>query len=131
MKVTHWKKALESAVLDNTVGIRIAPLTDNNSFGMYVTEILPGKKIGAHYHQDGGEIYEIIRGKDTLHTATVQAIPPQKMNQISTTVAAGDFFSIEPGVAHQLVNTGDESLILIFGCPATHLSSDRVMVSDF
>jgi quercetin dioxygenase-like cupin family protein len=26
---------------------------------------------------------------------------------------------IEPGIAHQLVNTGDEPLILIFGRPVT------------
>jgi mannose-6-phosphate isomerase-like protein (cupin superfamily) len=127
MKVTHWKKALENAVLDPAVGIRIAPLTDNTSFGMYVTEILPGKKISAHYHQEGGEVYEIIRGNGMLYTAPAES----QSHHTATTVTAGDFFNIDPNVVHQLVNTGDEPLILIFGCPGTHLGLDRVVVSDF
>jgi mannose-6-phosphate isomerase-like protein (cupin superfamily) len=127
MKVTHWKKALATAVLDSTVGIRIAPLTDNISFGMYVTEILPGKKVSAHYHQEGSEVYEIIHGKGTLYTAPSES----PSHHTATAVNAGDFFNIDAKVVHQLVNTGDEPLILIFGCPGAHLGSDRVVVNDF
>jgi mannose-6-phosphate isomerase-like protein (cupin superfamily) len=127
MKVAHWKKALETAVLDHAVGIRIAPLTDNISFGMYVTEVLPGKKVSAHYHQEGGEVYEIIRGKGMLYTAPSES----PSHHTATAVNAGDFFNIDAKVVHQLVNTGDESLIIIFGCPGTHLGLDRIVVGDF
>lgn len=129
MQITNWKKALARAVLDPAVGIRIAPLTESNEFRLFVTEILPGKKVGAHFHSAGIEIYMILAGAGTLHTA-LPAESNQKHAQQSHLVQTGDFFNIEPGVVHQLENTGTESLILVFGCPPEHLSSDRTLFDD-
>lgn len=127
--VTNWQDVLSGAKADPAVGIRIAPLTQNEEFGMYVTEILPNKKVNAHYHQTGVEIYSILTGLGTLYTALLNHInEPIKIQ--TKTVAAGDFFNINPGVIHQLKNTGDKPLILVFGCPASHLSSDRVITLD-
>lgn len=129
VEIVNWKQALETAKADPVVKIRIAPLTKNESFSMHVTEIAPGKKVGAHYHQEGVEVYEILKGKGTLHTA----IPKQENipgNTKSQAVEAGDFFEINSGIIHQLENTGDEPLILVFGCPAAHLSTDRIITED-
>jgi mannose-6-phosphate isomerase-like protein (cupin superfamily) len=129
VKITNWEKALNHAKADSAVGIRIAPLTEDIYFGMYVTEILPSKKVGAHYHQEGIEVYSILSGYGILHTA----LPDHQNDPIdirSKPVKAGDFFNIHPGVIHQLANTGNEPLILVFGCPASHLSSDRILTED-
>ena len=131
MNIFNWKIALQSAVLDISVGIRIAPLTSaSEEFCIFVTEILPGKKIGAHYHQKGIEIYGILQGEGTLNTA--DPIPEKNLcqNIKSIAVKTGDFFNINSGIAHQLKNTADEPLILIFGCPPDHLNSDRILVDD-
>jgi quercetin dioxygenase-like cupin family protein len=127
--VTNWREALNKAKADPAVGIRIAPLTQNETFGMYVTEILPNKKVTAHYHQEGIEIYSILAGNGMLYTAS-----PNRQNEPTyiqeKAVKTGDFFNIEPGVIHQLVNLGQDPLILVFGCPGSHLSSDRVITKD-
>jgi mannose-6-phosphate isomerase-like protein (cupin superfamily) len=128
MQIIHWEKALESAVLDPAVGIRIAKLTaDTQEFCLYATELLPGKKVGAHYHGNGTEIYQILKGKGTLYTGEPAEGKACKNIQ-SNPVKAGDCFNINANTAHQLVNTGDESLVLIFGCSPKHLSTDRTIV---
>ncbi len=127
--IINWEQVLKEGDIDPEVNIRITPLTKNPSFAMYVTEIAPASKVGAHYHQEGIEVYEILRGKGRLYTALpdISNIPTSIVSQ---QVTAGDFFEIPPGCIHQLANIGDEPLILIFGCPATHLSSDRIITND-
>jgi mannose-6-phosphate isomerase-like protein (cupin superfamily) len=127
--VTNWREALGNAKADATVGIRIAPLTQNASFSMYVTELPPNKKITAHYHQEGIEIYSILSGSGVLYTALVNCQNEPTCIQ-EKPVNAGDFFNIAPGVIHQLANPGQEPLILVFGCSDTHLTSDRIVTMD-
>lgn len=131
MQPVNYIEALQSAVLDPSVGIQITPLTSGNQeFCLFVTNILPGKKVGAHYHQHGVEIYGIMQGNGQLFTSD-QIDEENRCHQIkSTTVQAGDFFNINAGTAHQLINTGSEPLVLIFGCPPSHLNSDRVLTHD-
>lgn len=131
MQPVNYIEALQSAVLDPSVGIQIAPLTsDDQAFCLFVTNILPGKKVGAHYHQQGVEIYGIMQGSGQLYTSK-QIDENNRCSQItSTPVKSGDFFNINAQTAHQLVNTGNEPLVLIFGCPPSHLDSDRVLTHD-
>lgn len=95
---------------------------------MHATEIAAGAKITAHYHQHGVEIYGILSGTGVIYTAK----PSDKgfLNLISKPIQAGDFFTIEANTTHQLVNTGNEPLLLIFGCPKNHLGSDRIVTKD-
>jgi mannose-6-phosphate isomerase-like protein (cupin superfamily) len=131
MNLSNWKDALQSAILDPSVGIRIAPLTsEKEEFCLFVTEILPDKKVGAHYHQKGTEIYGILQGNGILKTASPIGGQRECQDIKSITVKAGDFFNINSGTVHQLKNTGDGPLILIFGCHSTHLTSDRILVDD-
>ncbi len=129
VKITNWEQALNLAKEDCAVGIRIATLTENIYFGMHVTEILPNRKVGAHYHQEGIEIYSILSGYGVLHTALPNP-NGEPVNILSNPVKAGDFFNVNPGIIHQLENTSKELLILVFGCPASHLSSDRILTKD-
>jgi quercetin dioxygenase-like cupin family protein len=41
-------------------------------------------------------------------------------------VKSGDFFTIEPGVVHELENNSSNSLILIVTCSPSHLEWNRV-----
>ncbi len=129
VKIANFKTALDGAVADPAVGIKIAPLTQDPSFGTYITEIPPKGKVGAHYHCEGVEVYGIMSGSGIIHTAI-----PDENNQptdiSSKPVTTGDFFNIDSGVIHQLENIASEPLILIFGCPATHLNTDRILTCD-
>jgi mannose-6-phosphate isomerase-like protein (cupin superfamily) len=129
LAIKNWKKSLEKTETDKEVGIKIADLTGNETFSMYVTEIPPKAKINAHYHENGIEIYQILSGSGTMHTAS-----PDKngkaINIRRSPVSEGDFFTVEEKTIHQLENTGDIPLVLIFGCPRSHLGEDRKITSD-
>jgi mannose-6-phosphate isomerase-like protein (cupin superfamily) len=43
-------------------------------------------------------------------------------------VAAGDCFTVNPGQVHQLENSGPDPLNALFGCSATHLTTDRTVL---
>jgi len=130
MKIMNWQKALEVVNFDPSLGVRMAPVTTDPIFRMFISEILPGKKALAQYHYDGTEIYLIMQGSGILYTATPVQDNTSCENIKATEVIAGDCFNIYPGIAHQLENTGKKSLIFMFGCPVTHLSLDKVVVAD-
>lgn len=125
-QVTNWKEKLSDATLDPKVGIKIAKLTQDQEFSMHVTEIAPGSKVGSHFHQDGVEVYQILSGKGHMYLA--EADRQSEIQKLD--VSGGDFFTIKPNVVHQLENSGSDPLVLIFGCPQSHLSADRVICQD-
>jgi hypothetical protein len=45
-------------------------------------------------------------------------------------VKANTSFVIPSKVIHQLKNTGDSPLILIFNCPLSHLKNDRFVMEE-
>jgi len=49
-------------------------------------------------------------------------------NQEVFDVAAGDCSTVKPGQAHQLENNGSDTLNALFGCSATHLTTDRTVL---
>lgn len=125
----NFQEALTEAVTDSKVGIKIAPLTGDDTFALYVTEI-PGKgKVGAHYHKEGLEVYQILSGNGTMHFGK-----PQSDNSViwetPLEVKEGDFFTIPQGTVHQLRNPYQNKLVLVFGCPKSHLGTDRVIVEE-
>jgi mannose-6-phosphate isomerase-like protein (cupin superfamily) len=112
------------AAQDALAGIAIAPLLESYGLSFFVTELAPGKAVTAHYHERGQEIYFIVSGTGTIHTAPADGT--LKQTQI---VCAGDIFHIEPKIVHSLENTGSTALTLLFACHPDHLGSDRVIGS--
>lgn len=116
------------AELDEAVGIRVAYLTGNDEFSLFCAEIGPYKRVGAHYHTLGIEIYQIVEGNGTMFTGK-----PNINNNVTWNkplkVKKGDCFTINEGEVHQLINKCGGKLIAIFGCPKSHLSSDRIVVN--
>lgn len=97
---------------------------------MYAAELGPYKKVGAHYHVAGVEIYQIVEGNGVIHIG--KPIGDGKTNWISSAkVKEGDCFTIQAGEVHQLINDQECRLIALFGCPKSHLSNDRTMVNGY
>jgi quercetin dioxygenase-like cupin family protein len=129
-RVSNLFETIASAPLDPAVGIRVALLTGGEEFSLFGAEIAAGKRVGAHYHDSGLETYQIIEGSGTMHLGS----PAQEGAvdwHTTMRVSRGDSFTVEPGEVHQLVNDGATRLVAVFGCPKTHLSTDRTMVRGF
>ena len=127
---SNWRRAVEQAVPDPKVGIRIARLCGDDRFGLYVASV--PDRVGCHVHFHGSETYEIVEGNGELHLGFVPGrghegpIEWRKPQPVE----AGDVFLIEEGFAHQLRNKGEGDLVIIFGCPPSHLDNhlDRRMI---
>lgn len=127
--VTNFNQALQSAELDEGAGVAHAALAGSADFRVHITKLLPGAKVKAHRHDEGDELYIIQAGTATLYTGrSVEDEAEEWFEPVA--VEAGATFTVSPGMLHQLHNTGDTPLVLIFGCPDSHLDTDRVVVAD-
>lgn len=115
---------------DSAVGISLAHLAGTGDFSLYCTEMEPGKRVGAHYHEHGMEFYQIVSGNGNIYVGN-----PAGARTVSwdspIAIKAGDFFMIEEKQVHQLENSGDEKLVVVFGCANSHITTDRVIVDGF
>lgn len=127
MQITNYQQALQEAIKDEKAGIKIAKLSGNADFSLYVTELEPNAQVNAHYHNQGVEIYQILTGNGEIHLGKPD-INNKVLWQPAFNVKAGDVFTIEPGTVHQLKNPHNKNLILIFGCSESHLGSDRIII---
>jgi mannose-6-phosphate isomerase-like protein (cupin superfamily) len=130
LKVRQWRDALDEAVLDPAVNIKIASLGGDSTLMMGVTELKPGAKIKAHVHESDAEVYYILNGEGEMYTGS------QNEGEVSwnepVKVKEGDVFTIDPGMVHQLKNVSSQhSLFLIFCTPMNHLQGNRVVTDDY
>jgi mannose-6-phosphate isomerase-like protein (cupin superfamily) len=126
-EIVNMAEALRRAQLDSKVGIAIARLAGNDDFALYAAELAPGKAVTAHYHNKGLEIYQIVEGKGIMHTGLAIDRNQVQWNK-ALAVKAGDCFNVPEREVHQLQNTGDKRLLVVFGCPNSHLNQDRFIV---
>ena len=127
IEMNNLFKVLDGQALDPAVGIKVARLSGEGAFCIFGAEITPGTRLSAHYHQDGPEIYYILAGKGRMTLGTLAHGTSIDWEE-AFEVCAGDCFTVRPGWVHQLENPGPEPLNALFGCAATHLSTDRVLV---
>ena len=125
--ITNFLEQVKTAQTDPAVGIRIVKVTGDDQMGLYVAELEAHRPVTAHYHRHGSEIYQIIRGKGTIHTGHPSVDDSVGWNE-SVDLKSGDCFTVPEGQVHQLVNTGSESMIACFVCPASHIGHDRFIV---
>lgn len=126
MKTTNLYLALKDAPMDDYAGIRIVKLTGDASLSVYVADIAPHTKLSPHYHKEGIDAYQILKGTGTMKTGPFVENDTKWTEKF--TANEGDCFHIEPGVVHQILNETDEQLILVFTCPESHVGSDRHFV---
>jgi len=130
IEIKNIYKEISAGSKDSAVGISLAHLAGNDAFSLYCTEISANSRVGAHYHSNGTEFYQILEGEGYIYygtpnvTKTINWKEPEKVKK-------GDFFMIEEGQVHQLHNTTEENLVVIFGCSKTHITTDRTMVDSF
>lgn len=128
--ISNIYESISSAALDPAVGIRIVPLAGDDAFSFYAAELGPHRKVAAHYHSAGLELYQIVEGNGVIHIG--KPIGAGKTDWISSAkVRTGDCFAIQAGEVHQLINDQEERLIVLFGCPKSHLSHDRTIVKGY
>ena len=77
----------------------------------------PGGSTEAHFHRASEELYLFTAGGGRMILGEEEAA-----------VRAGDCVVIPPGTAHQLVNDGDEPLVLLCCCAPPYTDADTVIV---
>ena len=130
ISIQNIYEKIQSAPLDPAVGIRVVPLVGDDAFTLFAAEIGAHKRVGAHFHATGLEIYQIVEGRGEMHLGKPLADGQTEWHAVAN-VQKGDCFTVQEGEVHQLINDHDERLIALFGCPKSHLSTDRTMVQGF
>ncbi len=126
--IAGWQEALSHAVFNDAEGLYMAPLKSNDMCSLFIACLPPSKKIPAHVHYEGQELYYIIRGKGLILTAEMQGDSMQPL--LSMPIEQGESFGIPEGMGHELKNIGSEDLIFILATPPSHLTTDRHVISD-
>jgi mannose-6-phosphate isomerase-like protein (cupin superfamily) len=127
-----WRSRLKEAQSDFSVGILHAALTGDSNYRLHVASI--PSQVGCHFHAIGNEDYAVVSGAGTLHWGKVGKTNDEYQVTWEQPVAVetGDRFIIPEGYAHQLRSRGEENLVIIFGCPDSHLddTQDRSLLPD-
>lgn len=123
--IIDWKSALDQCRYDIAVGIKIAKLSGDANFSTYLTSIDPGKSVNPHYHKHGEEHYHIIEGAGEIVLTDV-------ISKVSTTISlrANNSLVVSANTLHQLRNTANVPLVLMFSCPESHLDKDRYLLDQ-
>lgn len=124
--VKSFYKNLDLATIDPKVGIGIFNLEKGEELQSFGTRMKAGTHVGCHSHQEGDEWYIILDGQGIMHLADVKE--GKLTNKREEKVQKGDVLCVKENTGHQLQATTE--LDLIFLCPTSHLSSDRIMFDD-
>jgi len=122
--------SLSNAVPDPAVGISLAHLMGDENFSYYVTQIPPQSQLTAHFHQHGNELYQVIEGKGVIWITDAKTKNLAHQNT-RYDIGTGDTFLVPEMTIHQLSNPGPKPLIMMFGCPQSHITSDRQLTENF
>jgi glycosyltransferase involved in cell wall biosynthesis len=135
---TGWRQAFRQSGITGVRVIRQNRFEDNRGFlqkiltasqcdghpprgEVYVTSALPGEAKGNHYHQRMGEWFAVVKGHGSL-----EVCDPASGARISvplTAVEPGTVY-VPAGMAHAVVNRGEEELICVAWAEAEHDPSD-------
>lgn len=94
---------------------------------LVIAELKPMKKLGAHYHTSGAEIYHVLSGAARMEIGELAEDGIRWLQDFS--LESGDVLAVDPYAVHRLSNTGDNPVRLIFFASPSHLSDeDRIFV---
>lgn len=123
MFVANYLDSLDELKVDEETNIRILRLTHDETYSLYLAEITKGTTLPAHFHNNGVETYQILRGQGEFELGTV--LNDNVVWKHRTSVKPGDCFCIQPQDVHRLTSIGNENLQILFFAPPAHLSVDR------
>ncbi len=117
IQARQWKEALQKATPDEVVRIRHAALDGDALYRKHVAAI--PDRVGCHFHSQGNEDYAVVSGEGKLYWSKVEKIADEFHVHWEEPlhVQEGDSFIIPEGYAHQLKNTGQDELVILFACP--------------
>lgn len=124
MEKRNLSQIFNHLVKDEKSDIQILKLTDD-ILSMYAARLSAGKKLPAHYHREGNEVYQVLGGDGTFDLGEV--IEGQVIWTDRLEVHAGDFFEVPAGRVHRL-SGGVRDLQMIFYAPLSHLGEDRTFI---
>jgi mannose-6-phosphate isomerase-like protein (cupin superfamily) len=101
--------------------IQMLKLTDGVMV-LFAAELKAGKKLPAHYHREGSEVYQILGGDGVFELGQWDGVLVTWSDRVL--VSAGDIFEVQAGLVHRL-SGGAEDLRMIFFTPPSHLGEDR------
>ncbi len=87
----------------------------------YVTAADPGESKGNHYHRRMGEWFAVVQGEGAL--GLCDPVNGER-REIKLAASRARTVYVPPGVAHALVNRGDELLICVAWAEAEHDPDD-------
>lgn len=103
------------------------PAFREDGFCFFGAEISAGTKLSAHYHREGPEIYYILAGRGRMSLGNLEGATGVNWKEVFE-VTAGDCFTVKPGQVHQLESHGETPLNALYGCSATHVTTDRTVL---
>jgi mannose-6-phosphate isomerase-like protein (cupin superfamily) len=79
--------------------------------------VAPGQATQPHYHPQTEEIYYILEGHGRM-----------RIGSEARDVGPGDAIAIPPGSAHQIINTGERTLLFLCCCVPGYEDADTVLL---
>ena len=118
MEIARLEHREPFITLDGSEIRELAGTPTGNSVNQSLAEatVPVGAATDAHYHRVAEEIYLFTAGSGRMRMAGEEAA-----------VRAGDMVVIPPGTEHQLVNDGDEPLVLLCCCSPPYANEDTVL----
>ncbi len=126
--INNLYKMIETTELDPEVGIRVGHLSGGEEFSFFGALIAPHTDLSAHCHKSGDEIYMIMEGNGLMYLGELNS-GGNVVWEPPFSIKKGDCFTVGAGNVHQLCNNTYQNLIAVFGCPKSHLSTDRIILS--
>ena len=125
MEIRNLNQLLDGLVKDEHSDIRMMKLTED-VISVFLARLTAGKKLPAHYHNAGQEIYQVLAGNGVFEMG--DRVTDGIHWQVTQPVKAGDFFEVPAGKVHRLTG-GSEDLRLVFFTPPSHLKEDRFFIT--
>ena len=125
MEMQNINQLFDHLVKDEKSDIQMLKLT-NGIMQLLIAELKAEKKLSAHYHNEGTEIYQILSGEGKIELGKLSGDTVIWNN--SFTIKDGDVFEIMPNVVHRLSNESTEVLRMIFFAPPSHMGEDRTFI---
>jgi mannose-6-phosphate isomerase-like protein (cupin superfamily) len=119
MEIVRTESREPFITLDGSEIRELAGIPAGNSANQSLAQatVPQGTQTEAHYHRASEEIYLFTAGAGRMTLGDDEAA-----------VRAGDCVVIAPGTPHQLVNDGDEPLVLLCCCAPPYSHEDTVIL---
>ena len=119
MEIVRTEDRAPFITLDGSEIRELAGIPAGNSANQSLAQatVPPGASTEAHYHRASEEIYLFTAGAGRM-----------KLGDDEEAVRAGDCVVIAPGTPHQLVNDGEEPLVLLCCCAPPYSHEDTVIL---